>query len=138
MSISQISVFVESQPGHMKNVLDTLASAGVSVRGYCAADTGDYGIVRFVVDNPVAGLSALTNAGFAAKLTDILCIELVDTPGELGRILGIIADAGINIMYSYSLVSTYIAIQTDGDLQRAEQLLAQTDLKLVNNNDLHL
>ncbi len=138
MSISQISVFVESQPGHMKSVLDTLAASQVSVRGYCAADTGDYGIVRFIVDKPETGLKALTDAGFAAKLTDVLCIELVDRPGELGRILGIISEAGINITYSYSLVSTYIAIQTDGDLQRSEELLAQTDLKLVNNNDLHL
>ena len=138
MSISQISVFVESQPGHMKSVLDTMAQAQVNVRGYCAADTGDYGIVRFVVDKPELGLKVLQEAGYAAKLTNILCVEVSDTPGELSRVLGVISDAGINITYSYSLVSTYIALQTGNDLQHAEELLAQTDLKLVNDNDLQL
>ncbi|MEG0477712.1 MAG: amino acid-binding protein, partial [Raoultibacter sp.] len=50
MSVSQISVFLESRPGHLRRVLDLFEAAAVSVRGYCASDTGDYGVVRFVVD----------------------------------------------------------------------------------------
>ena len=52
MSISQIGVFVENHPGHVARVLDAFVEAEVQVRGYCMSDTGDYGIVRFVVDNP--------------------------------------------------------------------------------------
>ena len=52
MSVSQISVFLESKPGHLRRVLDSFEEAGVSVRGYSASDTGDYGIVRFIVDDP--------------------------------------------------------------------------------------
>ena len=51
MSISQIGVFVENHPGHVARVLDAFVEAEVQVRGYCMSDTGDYGIVRFVVDN---------------------------------------------------------------------------------------
>ena len=54
MSVSQISVFIESEPGHLVRVLDSFVEAGVNVRGYSASDTGDYGIVRFIVDNPDA------------------------------------------------------------------------------------
>ena len=53
MSVQQISVFVESKPGHLSRVVDAFTQANVSVRGYSASDTGDYGIVRFVVDDPL-------------------------------------------------------------------------------------
>ena len=41
MSVQQISVFLESQPGHLRRVLDAFEDAHVSVRGYSASDTGD-------------------------------------------------------------------------------------------------
>ena len=50
MTVSQISVFANSRPGHMNRVLDLFEGAGVSVRGFSAADTGEYGILRFIVD----------------------------------------------------------------------------------------
>ena len=36
MSVSQLSVFLESKPGHLRRVLDSFEEAGVSVRGYSA------------------------------------------------------------------------------------------------------
>ncbi len=54
MTVSQISVFANSRPGHMSRVLALFEEAGVSVRGFSAADTGEYGILRFVVDRPEA------------------------------------------------------------------------------------
>lgn len=136
MSISQISVFMESRPGVMKQALDALAGAGASIRGYCAADTGDFGIVRFVVDDTHKGMEALQGAGFVAKVKPAICVRLKDDPGELGRCLSAIANAGINLEYSYSLVGTYICLQIDGDLEAAENLLERESFELVNDNDL--
>ncbi|WP_281654981.1 amino acid-binding protein, partial [Eggerthella sinensis] len=103
MSVQQISVFLESRPGHLRRVLDAFEEAGVSVRGYSASDTGDYGIVRFIVDAPDKALAVLRDMGAAATSTDVLCARLDDTPGELARVMGIMADCGINVTYSYSL-----------------------------------
>ena len=36
MSVQQISVFVESKPGHLSRVVDAFTQANVSVRGYSA------------------------------------------------------------------------------------------------------
>ena len=134
MSISQISVFIESKPGMMKQALDAMASAGVNIRGYSASDTGDFGIVRFVVDNAETGLKALTDSGFAAKVKPVVCVHLKDDPGELSRALGVIAQAGINLEYSYSLVGTYICLQVEGDLEAVEKLLERESFELVNDN----
>ena len=85
MSVQQISVFLESQPGHLRRVLDAFEDAHVSVRGYSASDTGDYGIVRFIVDDPLRALDVLVDMGAAATTTDVLCARLNDEPGELAR-----------------------------------------------------
>lgn len=136
MSISQISVFIESKPGMLKEALDVMAAAGTNIRGYSASDTGDFGIVRFVVDNTEAGLAALAAAGFAAKVKPVVCVRLKDDPGELSRALGVIAQAGINLEYTYSLVGTYICLQVKGDLEAVEKLLERESFELVNDNDL--
>ncbi|BAK44537.1 amino acid-binding protein [Eggerthella sp. YY7918] len=135
MSVQQISVFLESRPGHLRRVLDAFVEAEVSVRGYSASDTGDYGIVRFVVDDPSRALQVLENMGAAATITEVLCLRLDDKPGELARVMGIMADCGINVIYSYSLISTFIVLSVK-DLARAEKLLTNEPVELVSQDDL--
>ncbi len=135
MSVQQISVFVESKPGHLVRVLQAVEQAKVSVRGYSASDTGDYGIVRFVVDDPTRALDVLKEMGCAAKITDVLCLKLEDTPGELARVIDILSSCGINVQYSYSLVHTYIAMYVE-DIAQAEALLASKPVELISQSDL--
>ena len=131
MSIKQISVFVQSKPGHLKRNLDIFQEAGISVRGFSCSDTGDYGIARFIVDDPERGLAVLQDRGAAVTLTDVVCAELIDEPGELARVFGIIADAGINITYSYS----YIAFRVDDPLA-AEELLRNEGVRIIDQVEL--
>lgn len=135
MSIKQISVFVESKPGHLKRNLDIFQDAGISVRGYSCSDTGDYGIARFIVDEPECALAVLQDRGSAVTLTDVVCAEMIDEPGELARVFGILADANINITYSYSLIETYIAFRVD-DPVFAEELLAKDGVRIITQDDL--
>ena len=76
MSVQQISVFLESRPGHLRRVLDAFEDAHVSVRGYSASDTGDYGIVRFIVDAPDIALS-VKDIARAEKLLAAQPVELI-------------------------------------------------------------
>lgn len=135
MSIKQISVFVESKPGHLKRNLDIFQDAGISVRGYSCSDTGDYGIARFIVDEPERALAVLQDRGSAVTLTDVVCAEMIDEPGELARVFGILAAANINITYSYSLIETYIAFRVD-DPVFAEELLAKDGVRIITQDDL--
>ena len=135
MSVSQISVFLESQPGHLKRVLEMFEEQSISVRGYSASDTGDYGIVRFIVDDPEKALFALESSGAAATKTEVLCAKLADKPGELARLIGVMADCNINVTYSYSLISTYIALSVK-DIAAAERLLADQPIELITQEDL--
>lgn len=135
MSVQQISIFLESRPGHLRRVLDAFESHAVSVRGFSASDTGDYGIVRFVVDKPDKALEVLRETGAAVTKTEVLCLKLDDKPGELARVMGLMADRDINVVYSYSLIATYIALSIK-DLARAEELLSKEPVELISQEDL--
>ncbi|MDR0350832.1 MAG: hypothetical protein LBH64_04690 [Coriobacteriales bacterium] len=135
MSITQISAFVENLPGRVSRLTDILELADVSIRGFSLADTADFGIARFVVDKPAAAAAALSDAGVLIKTTELLCIELMDSPGALDYVFATIADAGVNVEYAYSLVSTFVALKVD-DLSRAETLLKAQDIRLIDQDTL--
>lgn len=135
MAITQISVFVQSKPGHLRNILNIFQQEEISVRGYSCSDTGDYGISRFIVDKPEVALEALKNAGMAVTTSDVVCLELPDEAGQLARVFATLADADINVLYSYSLISTFIALKMD-EVAIAEKLLSNAGFHLLGQSEL--
>jgi hypothetical protein len=135
MNVKQLSVFIENKAGRVCEVTDVLGNAGVNIRGFTVADTVDYGIVRVVVDDPEKGRQALHAAGFALKMSDVLCVELPDHPGGLAAVLKAVSDAGVNIEYAYSLIGTYMVIHV-GDIERAVGLLRDRPVRLVTQEEI--
>ncbi len=135
MTVSQISVFAESKPGHLSRVLGLFEAAGVNVRGYSASDTGDYGIVRFIVDRPDEALAALKAQGCACAIAPVICLKLDDKPGELFRVMNILASCSINVDYSYSMISTYIVLCTS-DIAGAVERLRNEPVEMIDQEDI--
>ncbi|MCL2021132.1 MAG: amino acid-binding protein [Betaproteobacteria bacterium] len=135
MAVSQISVFLENKPGHLLHILNIFETSGINVRGFSTADTGDYGIARFVVDKPALALEMLRAQSCAAKESEVLCIRLPDRLGELARVIRIFAAAGINVIYSYTLVSNIIAIHTNNHAA-TEASLKEHSIELVSQDEI--
>lgn len=135
MSVQQLSVFVENKTGRISEVSEVLGDNGVNIRGFSVSDTADFGIVRLVVDKPQKGRDVLAEAGFTVKLHDVLCIRLPDRPGELARVLKLVSDAGVNIEYVYSLISTYVVVNV-ADIDQAESLLKDQPVELVSQEEI--
>lgn len=135
MSVPQISVFMESRPGHLHRVLDAFEDAHVNVRGFSASDTGDYGVVRFIVDEPDKAIDVLRGMGSATVKSEVLCLRLPDRPGELARVMGILSDRGLNVSYTYSLISTFIAVSVK-DIAHAEEILKEEPVELAGLEEI--
>ncbi len=135
MAVNQISVFTESRVGHLTKILKLLRDGGINVRGYSVSDTGEYGIARFIVDDYETVCRVLKDNNAAYTVKKVLCIKLVDEPGELARVTSIFAQAQINVRYSYSMISTYIIVGVD-DADAVQNLLAGEDLQFVNQEDI--
>ena len=105
------------------------------MRGFSASDTGDYGIVRFIVDDPDKALDVLGGMGSASVKSEVLCLRLVDRPGELARVMGILSDRGLNVSYTYSLISTFIAVSVK-DIDHAERILKDEPVELAGLDEI--
>lgn len=135
MSVSQISVFTESKPGHLSKILANFNDAEVSVKGYSVSDTGDYGIARFIVDDIDRATDALESRRYAFTISEVLCMKLQDNPGELARVFKTLSERDINVKYSYSMISTYIVLSAS-DIQEAKEVLHEAGIDTIAQKDI--
>jgi hypothetical protein len=104
MSVKQISVFLENKKGRLADVTRILAAESVNIRALSLADTADFGVLRIIVNDPERCLAVLKKASFVAQVTEVVAIEVEDTPGGLSRILEKLDAAGVNVEYMYAYV----------------------------------
>ena len=102
MIIKQISIFMENTTGRLADITALLAKAGINLRAISIADTTDFGILRMVADQPDEAVQLLKGAGFTARETDVIGVEVPDHPGELARIMALFRDEGVSIEYLYA------------------------------------
>ena len=88
--------------GSLSEPLEVLTVANVNIRAMCMADTSEFGILRLVVDDPEKGKEALEENNFLVKITEIIGVEMNDTPGGLTTVLDIIKENLIDLEYLYA------------------------------------
>jgi len=120
-AIKQISIFMENKPGRMARVAKTLSDADVNIRALTIAEAGDFGVIRMVVDDTEKGYRVLRDGGFTVSETDVLAVEIKDTPGGLYEIVDTLGENNINMDYAYAFVTA--------KAERAMLILRVDDLK---------
>lgn len=137
--IKQISLFAENKPGRLANVADKLKSAGINIRAFTIAESGDFGIIRMVVDNTDYAYNILHNAGFTVSETNVLGIEMDDVPGSMSRIAEVFGKVKINIDYAYAFVTRNqkaLLIVRVNDVEKALKTLEDEGIKLLGMKEL--
>lgn len=138
--IKQISLFVENRPGRMAKVSKTLSDAGVNIRAMTIAEAGDFGVIRMVVDDPQKGYDVLRNSGFTVSMTDVLAVEMRDTPGGLYEIVSALGDNNINIDYAYAFVTAKsekaMLIMRVDDIEAARRTLSARGVKIATPEEI--
>lgn len=105
MKIKQISIFLENKSGRLARVTRVLGEKKINIRALSIADTTDFGILRLIVNDPDTAYGALKEAGFSVNVTDVIAVEITDSPGGLADPLEYLRDAGINIEYLYAFLT---------------------------------
>ena len=135
MKLTQLSLFLENKPAHLKVPCRALADAGISIMTLSLADTEQFGILRLIVRDWQKAKEVLENAGCVVNTTEVVAVEVEDRPGGLADLLDIIEKAGINIEYIYSFVMRrrempYVVFKTDNQ-EKALQILKDKGLTPV-------
>ena len=138
-TIKQISLFSENKPGRLLKVSEVLGRKGISIRAFTIAESGDFGIIRLVVDKPDFAYDVLKQEGFTVSETDVLGIEIDDIPGSLKETAELFAEGQINIDYAYAFISRNqkaILVARVSDLDSALAFLKDKGMNLLEINDL--
>ncbi len=104
MKVEQISVFIENKSGRLAEVSGVLGEANVNIRALSLADTSDFGILRLIVDDSEKALGVLRERHFTVNKTEVIGVEVPDSPGGLSSILKILDKNQINVEYMYAFV----------------------------------
>ena len=138
MFVKQISVFLENTEGRLDEVLKILAQGGIDLLSASLADTM-YGVLRLLAKDPDKAKQILKDAGFAARIDEVIAVVVPDAVGSLAKVVGMIHAAGLNISYIYGLSidgeGAPIAIKTD-DNAKAEAILNAAGVTTLGMEDL--
>ncbi len=103
MAIWQISVFLENKPGELASITRVLSENHIDLRALTIAETSDYGILRLITDDTDRACGILLGAGFILSKNEVTAVTVPDEPGGLAKVLSVLADAGIDVRYMYSI-----------------------------------
>lgn len=140
MSVKQISVFLENKPGQLNQMTNVLSEHDIDMKALSLAETTDFGIARFIVDDVLETVTVLNQEGYISRLTPVVAVEIPDEPGALNRVLQVFTDNEINLEYMYAILSSegqkaYMIFKVHDDA-KASAALTAAGIQVLNQEDL--
>lgn len=119
----------------------TIAENGINIRAMSIADTADYGILRFIVDDPERADKVLKDAEFTYIVKEVLAVGVDDTPGGLSKALDCLTKDGIVIEYMYAFLGKCagkaLVILKVSDNVKAVASLNEKSIAVIDGEELY-
>ena len=140
MTVKQISVFLENQPGSLADFTKVLADNQLDMRALSLAETSDFGIIRIIVDDTYETAQVLKEAGYVCSITSVIAVAIPDEPGGLHKIVEILGENKINIEYTYAFNTrkkdlAHMIFRVE-DNEKAIEILVKNGIKMLAQEDL--
>lgn len=140
--IKQISVFLQNEKGRLEKLINILSENHLNIRALSIADTEEFGVLRLIVNDPEKAKNVLSENGFRVSETEVIAVEVPDVTGGLAGALNKLTEKDINIEYMYA----FLAKKSDfanvifrvEDIERAEKVLADAGIKVVEEDSVYL
>jgi hypothetical protein len=139
-TIQILAIFAEDKQGRLNRVSKLLADNSLNIRHVAIADsnTGAYGVMKFLVDDPARALDLLRQNGLLASHVEALAVAMPDRPGSLHAIADILDRAGLNIASLSGMVvgsQAILLIETD-KLPSAIAALESASIPVLSRDEL--
>jgi hypothetical protein len=100
----------EDRPGMLAKAIGCVSGAGINIDGY----TEMSGVVHVLTTDVAATRRVLADAGFQfIQQQQIVLVPVEDKPGAAARVFQRIADAHVNVRYSYLATGNRLVIASD-------------------------
>ena len=141
MSVKQINVFLENEPGRLAEVTSGLSKAKIDIRAIYVTDSTSYGILRMIVNQPDDAKIVLQNKGFTVNVSHVIAVELKDVPGTLDKVLCILSDNGVQLEYLYAFVGrastdAVVVLRVD-DRPKTLEIFEKNDIRVLDDKEVY-
>ena len=138
---NQVSVFAENKPGKIERITKVLFDKKINIRAITISDSGDYGIIKLLLDKPEEGYVCLKECGIAATLKEIVAIRMKDSPGGLHEIASILTKKNINVEDAYGFMvksheEAVFVFQVE-NVTKAEKILHEEGFTVLSEKELY-
>ena len=100
----------EDRPGMLAKAITAVSAAGINIDGYIEIN----GVVHVLTEDLPAARKCLNQAGFRiVQETQVALVPVSDEPGAAARVFQRIADAHINVRYTYLATRNRLVIAAD-------------------------
>jgi hypothetical protein len=122
---TDLTLYLDDQPGELARVGDLLGKAGANIAGLCALTSGGgQAEVHILVQDPTPAFEALQRGGVRITAEqEVLVLEIEDRPGALGEIARRLGDAKVNLTMAYLATNTRLVVAAD-NLAEAKSALS--------------
>jgi hypothetical protein len=119
---SDLAVTLETdRPGMLSRAIGCISQAGINIDGYAEMN----GVVHVLAPERQQTRECLRNAGFRiVQEQEVVIVPVADEPGAAARVFQRIADAHVNVRYSYLATRNRLVIAVDDPHAVAETLRA--------------
>lgn len=111
----------DNRPGALATAFEAISGSNININGYAEIE----GTLHLLTADAPAARKALESAGLTiARETDVAVAEVTDRPGVAARIFRQIADAQVNVDFSYVATNNRIVVGAS-DVGKVKDILAQ-------------
>lgn len=103
--VKQLTAWVGSAPGQIARIAAELANRGVNITALTAYEIENEGPVRLQVSDVATARQVLHDLGVRYTEEEVLRLTVNNRPGILAEIARRLADADINVQYTYLTVA---------------------------------
>ena len=115
----EIILVSSNKVGTLAKVSGVIAGASGNIKAILARGEKRKAYFHIVVDRFIKSANALKKADFKVTIEDVILVEMANKPGQMQKVAEKIADAGIDILYSYGSAgsgrTSFCVFRTDDD-----------------------
>ena len=139
-TIRQFTIFLENRVGKLLEVIRRFEGGRVKIVALSISNSSECCFARFLLSHPEQGREILERAGLAIIESDLIGVELPDTPQPLLEISTALLQAEVNIVQAYPLFMrprgrAAVALMVD-NIELGLETLGTRGFQMLTENDL--
>jgi len=137
-AVNLLAVFVENKPGQTATITKLLADAGVNICWVTIANSGSFGVMKFLVDRHDLAVRALKENGLMVSDLEVLAVEVPDKPGSLQAVVDVLGRNSINLDNCSDYVANnraFLVIEVH-QIAQARTILEKQGLHLLSQEEM--